>query len=333
MDDFNLIKAAFENQMNETAVAIRKLSNITKASLNTPKSARKPLNLQLIPRAQMNFQTRFNNRVFKVETASQAFLFKIFNSGWPEDGKLPFVDHVLTRHQIPHAKIYYYTHEDKNFPNGYLLEEYLPGTSADRLPMSDEETLALFRKLAGLVSQVHQIHMKGYGYTGSGEAEYTTFSEFMHDVLKDNAETLVNNGFISDKDLMEVNEAIYERLKACDLYPSVLCHGDLSIKNILVHSNEITLIDWDDAHSLCWVADLARLTFWMKLHYSADYAAACRRAFLENYQAPQDMHAFNKIEETLHVWHGFDFLTFFTEGPECEKVKRLLKDARIECGI
>ena len=73
----------------------------------------------------------------------------------------------------------------------------------------------------------------------------------MFDVLNDNIPKLAETGFISAAELESVSGALYEKLKPCDVFPSVLTHGDLSAKNILVHSDEITLIDWDDAHSLC----------------------------------------------------------------------------------
>ena len=303
MNDINIIKKTFEDQMHKDICSIHQFENVT------------------------------NNNVFKIETESQPYIFKIYSSGWPENGKLLFVTRKLAEYKIPHAKIFIFTREDKNFPNGYLIEECLTGTTADRLPLSDDETIKLFEKLAALVTQVHQIELTGYGYTGGGIADYTTFSEFMHDVLDDNSENLITNGFIEATDLTGINKKIYERLKRCDMLPSVLCHGDLSTKNILVNSNEIKLIDWDDVHSLCWVADIARLTFWMKLHYDECFAAACRKAFLDSYEAKHDKSIFYEIEDTLHVWYGLDYLTFFTEGPTCERIKILLQDSRNKCGI
>ncbi|HCC51748.1 MAG TPA: hypothetical protein DEQ30_06540, partial [Porphyromonadaceae bacterium] len=217
---------------------------------------------------------------------------------------------------------------------GYSIEEFLPGTTADRLTLSESQTVLLFEKLAVLVSRVHQIEMINYGYIGGGEpAIWETFSECMYDILNDNAESLVGNGFIEAKDLRIVNNAICERLKCCDILPSVLCHGDLSTKNIMVNSDEIMLIDWDDAHSLCWMADLARLTFWMKINYSERLAAVYRKAFLDRYTTAHNKDAFYELENVLHVWYALDYLTFFTQGEICEKVKTLLYSSRNKCGI
>ena len=41
--------------------------------------------------------------------------------------------------------------------------------------------------------------------------------------------------------------------------PSVLCHGDLSKKNIILQDNgELSLIDWDDARRNNFIQDLRR---------------------------------------------------------------------------
>lgn len=300
MDNIDLIKRTFENQMRKSVDSIHQFENVP------------------------------NNKVFKVEADCQSYIFKVYtNRNWPEDGKIPFVYQKLTELNIPHAKLFVFNREDENFPNGYLIEECLKGTTADRLTLSEKEIVSLFEKLAALISQVHTIELTNYGYTGGGEpAIWTTFSECMYDILSSNSSGLIANGFIGNEEFKKVSTAIYERLKYCDIFPSVLCHGDLSAKNILVNSNEITLIDWDDVQSLCWLADIARLTLWMKINYDQRTADACRKAFLDAYETKYYKNVFYEMEDTLHVWYGFDYLTFFTEGTVCEKVKTLLQDSR-----
>jgi thiamine kinase-like enzyme len=113
----------------------------------------------------------------------------------------------------------------------------------------------------------------------------------------------------------------------------VLVHGDLSTKNILVRSNEITLIDWDDVQSLCWMADIARLTLWMKMNYDEHDADTYRDAFLKCYETKHDKNAFYEAEDILHVWYGLDNLNYFIDNPISEKIKTLLQNSRNKCGI
>ena len=305
MDNIDLIKKTFENQMGKTVYSVHEFDNVP------------------------------NNSVYKIETKTRPYIFKIYsNRGWPEDGKIPFVYRKLTEYNIPHAKLFVFDREDINFPNGYMIEECLPGTTADKLALSEKETISLFEKLAVLVSQIHRIELINYGYTGGGTpAIWTTFSEFMYDILKDNVTNITARGIISFADLDKIRKVIYERLKPYDVFPSVLVHGDLSTKNILVHSNNITLIDWDDVQSLCWMADIARLTFWMKMNYDEHAADTYRNAFLNCYETKHDKNAFNEAEDILHVWYGLDNLNYFIDDPISEKVKILIQDSCNKCGI
>jgi len=275
------------------------------------------------------FENVENNTVFKVETAAEPYIFKVYsNRDWPEDGKLIFVYKKLNENKIPHAEILVYNRDDANFPNGYIIERCLPGITADRLNLSVDETLSIFKKLALLVSNVHKIKLTNYGYTGDGKPAYwSAFSGFMYDTFNDNIPNLIAHNIFTKAELEAIGHKMYENMKFCDKYPSVICHGDLSAKNILVNSDNITLIDWDDVHSLCWMADIARLTLWMKLEYDKDNANIYRKTFIDNYKTEYDKNDYYKMENTLHIWYGFDNLNYFFGKPQYEKIKNiLLKD-------
>jgi thiamine kinase-like enzyme len=301
MDNIDLIIETFEKQINKKACSIHQFENIT------------------------------NNRVFKIETESQPYIFKIYNSGWPENGKLMFVNRKLDEYNIHHAKTFTFNRDDDNFPNGYLIEECLPGITADRLTLSANDTLKLFEKLAALVLKIHQIKLTNYGYISSGIAEWTTFSEYVYDSFGDCTSILAEYNLVDAVKLKVIRQELYTRLAVCDRFPPVLCHGDLSTKNILVNYDKITLIDWDDAHSLCWMADVARLTLWMKLNYDNDTADACRKTFLNCYETEYDMNVFSGMEDTLHVWYGLDYLNFFAGKPQYENMKVILQESINKC--
>ncbi|MDR0286526.1 MAG: aminoglycoside phosphotransferase family protein [Clostridiales bacterium] len=304
MSEIDLVKETFEKQLNKKALSVYQFENVP------------------------------NNNVFKIETELKPYIFKIYSSpDWPEEGKPLFVNQKLNEYQIPHPEILIYNLSDKNFPNGYLIEECLPGTSADRLTLSLGETAKIFEKLAVLVSRVHQIKMNNYGYTGSGEpAIWTTFSECMADCL-DESKGLITHQLAAPGEMDEIRQEISQRLKICDKYPSVLNHGDLSTKNIIVNSGNIMLIDWDDVHSLCWMAELARLFFWMKLEYGENLAQIYRKAFLNNYEMEYGKNDFYKLEDTLLVWYGIDYLGFYVGKPEYENVKTILRELFCSSGM
>jgi Ser/Thr protein kinase RdoA (MazF antagonist) len=79
------------------------------------------------------FESATNNCVFRIETKTRPYIFKVYaKSDWPENGKLPFISRTLDEHGIPHAELAVFTRDDERFPNGYSIEECLPGTTADR---------------------------------------------------------------------------------------------------------------------------------------------------------------------------------------------------------
>lgn len=279
------------------------------------------------------FENITNNRVFKLIATGNSYIFKIYNSDWPEAGKLQFVSNKLDENQIPHAKIHVFNRKNPYFPNGYLIEECLSGITADRLTLSIAEITEIFKKLAKLVSKVHTIKMTNYGYIGDGIAEWKTFSEYVFDSFEDCTGNLLSQGLMSGNEYENVRHELLEKLSVCDQFPAVLCHGDLSLKNILVNHDEITLIDWDDAQSLCWMADLARLTLWMKLHFNNESYTIHRNTFLKNYETSYNMNLFDNLEDVLHVWYGFDFLNFFVGTPLYKNMIRLLRESLNKCGM
>lgn len=300
-DTINIIRQVFEKDMGESVCDIKKFEHVE------------------------------NNTVYKIETSSRPYIFKIYNNpDWPEDGKLLFVDRLLTEHGIPHAKIFIYCRDNANFPNGYLIEECLPGATADRLKLSREETTAMFEKLGTLVSRLHKIKMDGYGYTGKGTALWSTFSEFMYDSMGDSKANLLAQKITDDDELEYIGQQIWERLKVCDKYPAVLCHTDLSTKNIIYNDGDITLIDWDDVYSLCWMHDLAEFTFWLKREYG-DESEIYRHAFLQN--TDYDLSDFYAIEPVLHVRIGLGSLNYFFDKPQSGTIKRMLQEAIENSGI
>lgn len=262
-----------------------------------------------------------NNMVYIVETITGSYIFKIYNNkSWPEDRKLSFVSKKLSESGIPHAKIITYNRDDSYFTNGFLIEECLPGFTADKRLLAIEEEISLYKKLAKLVSNLHQIRLVNCGYIGSGEAKSESLSAFVEESYEYHINNLIKYNLFSNEELVKIKDKLIAKFDQCSHIPPVLCHGDLSKKNIMIGtSDDITLIDWDDAQSLCWMADVARLTLWMSLNYDKDNAGILRDVFLENYTTTGDKNIFYDFEEAFHVWLGLDYLNFFVGTPQYEK--------------
>ncbi|WP_058302974.1 aminoglycoside phosphotransferase family protein [Gorillibacterium timonense] len=258
-----------------------------------------------------------NNSVYKIFVKDRPYIFKIYRQrDWPEDGKLAFINQKLIEHQIGCAKLIAFDRSDPFFQNGYLLEECLPGVTADQMSFDSESGKEFYKQFACLVSKIHQIPIVNYGYIGSGIACCDSFLESMDDKYDEIANALINKKLFDEKTLLEIKKSVLDRLRLCEGLPSVLNHGDLSTKNVMIdNQGELTLIDWDDAMSYNWIADISRMTYWMKFYYTDYEYEMYRNAFLEHYITDSSIRDFNVFENTFHVWIGLDHLNYETHQP------------------
>lgn len=269
------------------------------------------------------FENITNNYVYKLTTAKKQYIFKIYKQGWPEEGKLQYVNKVLSENNIPCARIVYYCHIDNELSHGFLIEEFLTGIIADKAILSMEQENDLFKKLASFVGRIHSIKFSKYGYIGSGNPFENTYSEYVFDAFDDNTESLRKKGLFNEEELLKVKNKLYRSLKLCDELSPVLCHGDLSKKNIMIQEKgKIVLIDYDDVTAIPWVCDVAHLTLWMKLNYSFERASYLRNMFLNNYPI-KDKDIFYTTENALHVWECLGYMNFFSDTQMYNKVKKL----------
>ena len=264
-----------------------------------------------------------NNYVYSFTVTGNDYFLKLYRSkDWPEEGKVPFVYRCLSQSSIPCAALVAYSRDDGIYPNGYLIERRVPGTAADKTQLSREQETLLYARLAELVSAVHGIRIQNFGYIGSGTASHGSLTDFLDDEF-DGLEGGLKN-IIPETQLKKLKEKILDTVRGYGDLPSVLCHGDLSKKNVILRdSGEISLIDWDDAMALNWMADVSRLTFWMKQNYSEQEYTLFRNVFLEHYRTPYRKDQFDAFENAWHIYVALDFLVFAGKNGDTEGENRL----------
>ena len=272
------------------------------------------------------FENVTNNFVYSFTVSDKHYILKLFRStDWPEDGKVPFVNQLLMQNHIPCAELIAYSRTDPIYPNGYLIEREVQGIAADRQVFDKEQEMELYVKLAELVTSIHNIKIKNYGYIGSGIACYESMTSFFEDEF-DRLDSGLKET-ISEIRFRKMKEKFLDTMRDFEDLPSVLCHGDLSKKNIIVQDHgEILLIDWDDATAFNWMADISRLTFWMKLNYNEQDCVLFRNTFLKHYRTAYRKSEFISFESAFHIYSALDSLLFFISIGDKEMEKRLISD-------
>jgi len=304
MDAHSKIKKAFKRDIGKTAVSVSNCLN----------------------------QIYGINNVYRIETDGKSYIFKMFHSaGYPEKGKMCFVSKLLSEHNIPHAKVYSCKSSSDDFPNGYMIEEWLPGITADKLEFTEREACHFYKKLAEYTSEVHGIKFNEYGFFINGQPDCATFSEHLSSNFIYGARKAKD--IYTNIELDSIKKKLLEALKPCDSIQPCLCHVDLQPKNTLVVDDCITLIDWDDARSFPAIIDIARLTLLIELAYDSvvtediEKANNYKNAFLNNYPFKSRLSLYHELEPALHVWHGLVILNFcMGDIQHISKIKTAIDD-------
>lgn len=271
-----------------------------------------------------------NNTVYEIVVLQEKYILKLYrNPDWPEKGKNSFIYKLLGKHNIPCAELIEFCKNDRDYPAGYLLEREVLGICASQLDLDKESEEQLYTNLAQLMSLIHSISIENFGYIGKGVADYDKLSEFFDEEFDDRMSMLVEREFFTSTELQGMKEQFLSSIRQFDDLPSVLCHGDLSLKNIIIDKDGgLTLIDWDDAMSFNWMADISRMTFWMKTNYDSNKYCELRNTLLNNYYTEFRKDEFSKFESAFHIYVALDSLIYYIRLGDRKMVditKELLK--------
>ena len=253
------------------------------------------------------------NRVYRVEAAGRAYALKVFTyEGWPEPGKLPWVETSLARVGVPHARLVHYTREAGRFPHGFSLSEFVEGENCKAAVRRGSLTPAAYFGLAGaLLRQVHSIGLPLYGYIGDGRGLYEDFADWLLDCdVKDNLSRVDDGTRPAETLLPLIERKVGPVLRRHEpRFRPALVHADCNPKNgLLTEGGDLVLIDWDEAVAAFWVWDYAGLTYWYSYMRKDGGGpgdaglAEARASFFRSYgETGFDEDELREIERALHV--------------------------------
>lgn len=249
------------------------------------------------------------NHVYKVETADGAVILKLFRSkDWPEPGKLEWIEQRLREENIPHARTLYYSGGDDTFSAGYVLYEYLAGEQPENLINDKQLTVeAFYEQLGSLLSRVHRIKVRRYGYVSRGAGSHRDFVKHRLGEGHDDVDMLCRTEGEDQTLYLRARAKVAESLRPLGRhYAPVLTHGDPNPKNcIWLKSGQPVLVDWDNAAASLWIRDYAHVTYLSlkRAHQDAvgEYMCEVRDAFFKGYGEID--FSFDDLARIEKAWH------------------------------
>lgn len=267
------------------------------------------------------------NRVFKVSAGGCAYVLKVFAyPGWPEAGKLPWVEASLAARGVPRARLIHYTRGAEFFPYGFSLSEYVAGANGKQAMHDGRLDPFAYLEMAGaFLRAVHDISPPRYGHLGDGRATADDYVAWVvEDELEDRAKALEGAPGLGGEVCARAARRVERVLgRFGRRFRPALVHADATPKNaVLTERGGIVLVDWDEAFAAPWVWDYTHLAYWYSYYHRHD-AARVRAAFFRGHGAPEyDDEELDALEGALHTVEALDILAFQFKRGDAEEFAR-----------
>jgi Ser/Thr protein kinase RdoA (MazF antagonist) len=270
----------------------------------------------------------YDNQVFKAVTSGgEKLIVRIFHDDfWPEPGKLEWISRKLSENNIPTAKILYITRDNHYFKYGFMIQEYIDGDLVEKVAGQRITYEEYYSELGGIVRRIHHISYPAFGRIKAEDREFGSLEDYVKDDLLRFLHRLEELQIFSDSQKTVITDLTLSKLKKISDLSSVLCHNDLSPKNIiLTPDDELVLIDWDNAIASCWLNDYSVMTYWMKFrHPDSSERQRYKDSFLKAYDPDCDINYINDVESAFHMIEAINLLWYYHEKNDNEQYEKTL---------
>lgn len=225
------------------------------------------------------------NHVFKVETDRETIVARIFaKKDFPDCKKLLWIHKTLLKRGIHVPKILHCSKEQRPFPYGFMLLEYVEGVSGWTAIQEGKITLdEYFAKLGEILRHVHAIKITSSAPIKAThpKGDYQWFKR----VVKD----LASKVGLPNEVVVGIQDFVIQTLTLfLPRFKSVLCHCDVGPQNhIYTPDGRIVLLDWDLAEVGNLFRDFSVILMDKKemrhLGKVEDVSASIQKAFLRGY--------------------------------------------------
>lgn len=201
--------------------------------------------------------------------------------------------HLLNLKQVP--RLVYFDRSKTINGRSWIIETYVTGVQVERLNLQQLESLGT------LLANVHHAQSQASVKLDFWKEFLTTCQSF------GNEQSLLNHPDNTLRKLIHESREYFQSQKLDAITPSLI-HGDVSLNNMLVNNDTVSLIDWEFSRFTDPMADFSTLFYedmaynkgkW-RMHITRKEKAALFAGYAK---------AGGTIDEQrLKVWHNFDKL-------------------------